>query len=541
MNNANLLVLTNIIGAVESGGQVYGKRRYNAYAAPFTNSQKEYTITIGWAQCYGHEARQLMKEIYEADPAGFEKLDTCSPSIASMLTKDWVSIQWNPSAKQKAVIVNIIDSETGHKVQDSMFAEKMKKLVADCATDYTSDIKAQMMYCEIRHLGGKAPCDRIFKRCNGNYSLDSIMAALVADQKDTSSNNQVGDTKYWSRHVKCRQYIEQYAVDEDDPQKEEKKDEVIGMTVEQAIDAMIALAEEWVGYHEKASGNLDYLYTKDKNNGSSNYTCFNYEMHKIQPRNMDYPGAWCNAFFCFLAMRCFGIEVGRKVLCGDYDDYTPNSSNLYKKAGRWSQTPHRGDQAYFKNSQRICHTGLVYKVDGNKVYTIEGNAGNVVAKKSYKLGDSYIAGFGRPKYEEAANVDPSPTPTPSYKDKVKNYQKWLNANYLQILKTAGVGQLVVDGQYGVKTRAASVAVWKYMANKYYGASLTIGNDKFLTYSKQIAAKMTDAEIAKHYTLQEIKNGVLAGRGFGTIKAFQKAKGLSETGTMNADTWYALFN
>ena len=47
MNDANLLVLTNIIGAVESGGQVYGKRRYNAYAAPFTNSQKEYTITIG--------------------------------------------------------------------------------------------------------------------------------------------------------------------------------------------------------------------------------------------------------------------------------------------------------------------------------------------------------------------------------------------------------------------------------------------------------------------------------------------------------------
>ena len=48
---------------------------------------------------------------------------------------------------------------------------------------------------------------------------------------------------------------------------------------------------------------------------------------------------------------------------------------------------------FFKNSQRICHTGIVYHVDGKRVYTIEGNAGNVVCRKSYTLGDSYIAGF----------------------------------------------------------------------------------------------------------------------------------------------------
>ena len=539
MNDANLMVLTNIIGAVESGGQIYGKRRYNAYAAPYTNSQKEYTITIGWAQCYGHEARQLMREIYEADPSGFERLDTCSPSIASMLTKDWAAIKWNPSTKQKAVIISLIDSETGHKVQDQMFIEKMKVLIADCADDYTSDIKAAMMYCEIRHLGGRGPCDRIFKRCNGKYDLDTIMAALVADQKDTSSDNQVGDKKYWSRHVKCRSFIDTYAQDEAAPDPEPKKEE-IGMTEEQAIDALIATAEAEVGYHEKASGNLSYLYDKKANSGDANYTKYNYEMHKIQPKNMDYPGAWCDCFVDWCFCMTFTSEVARKMLCGDFDDYTPNSSNLYKKAGRWSTVPKRGYQAFFKNSQRICHTGIVYHVNGKTFYTIEGNAGNEVRKKSYTIGDSYVAGFGMPLYSAAADV-PDPDPEPSYAEKVIAFQKWLNANYLQILRTAGVGQLVVDGDYGAKTRAAALGVWKYMANKYYGATLTIGNDNFLTYCKQIAAKMTDAEIAKHYTLQEIKNGVLAGRGFGTIKAFQKAKGLSETGQMDAATWFALFN
>ena len=52
MNDQNMAVLTNIIGAVESGGQVYGKRRYDAYAAPYANSSIEYTVTLGWAQNY---------------------------------------------------------------------------------------------------------------------------------------------------------------------------------------------------------------------------------------------------------------------------------------------------------------------------------------------------------------------------------------------------------------------------------------------------------------------------------------------------------
>ena len=55
MNDKNMKVLTNIIGAVESGGQIYGNRRYEAYAGPYTNSSKEVTCTIGWAQNYGNE------------------------------------------------------------------------------------------------------------------------------------------------------------------------------------------------------------------------------------------------------------------------------------------------------------------------------------------------------------------------------------------------------------------------------------------------------------------------------------------------------
>ncbi|MDE8691830.1 LysM peptidoglycan-binding domain-containing protein, partial [Faecalibacterium sp. DFI.5.82] len=42
---------------------------------------------------------------------------------------------------------------------------------------------------------------------------------------------------------------------------------------------------------------------------------------------------------------------------------------------------------------------LVETVDGSKVYTIEGNTSDQVARRSYYLSDSYIVGYGRPAYD----------------------------------------------------------------------------------------------------------------------------------------------
>ena len=202
ISEQNMKVLINTIGAVESGGQVYGNRRYNAYDPPYKNTPNEHTITLGWAQNYGYEAKRLIQMIYDKNPSAFKKIDTTG-TIQSMLSKDWVAIRWNPNSTQKNILIKLIDSEIGHQCQDELFAELMNKFITDCEKTYTKNTKAILMYCQIRHLGGKGPVDRIFKKCNGNYSLDNIMAALKQDQYDTSSSNQVGDKKFWSRHQKC--------------------------------------------------------------------------------------------------------------------------------------------------------------------------------------------------------------------------------------------------------------------------------------------------------------------------------------------------
>lgn len=66
-----------------------------------------------------------------------------------------------------------------------------------------------------------------------------------------------------------------------------------------------------------------------------------------------------------------------------------------------------GDQIFFKNSVRICYTGIIKMVDDGRVCTIEGNTsgasrivanGGGVCEKSYALSYTGIVGYGRPDW-----------------------------------------------------------------------------------------------------------------------------------------------
>ena len=153
---------------------------------------------------------------------------------------------------------------------------------------------------------------------------------------------------------------------------------------ETPVDVLLQIAASQVGYREKAGNRNKY--------GDA--------MHAIQPRNMDKNAPWCDAFcdWCVLEMcKRFGkdAQTAKQVLCGDFDDYTYNSVNLYKKAGRWSKTPAKGYQIFFGGSG---HTGWVEKVSGGRVYTIEGNKSDQVKRCNYSINDGNIIGYGMPKY-----------------------------------------------------------------------------------------------------------------------------------------------
>jgi len=173
------------------------------------------------------------------------------------------------------------------------------------------------------------------------------------------------------------------------------------------VDKVLKIAEAEVGYLEKKSNSQ--LYDKTANAGSANYTKYGKEMHDIYPSVMDFPAAWCDAFVDWCFYKAYGVTTAKSLIGGNFNDYTPSSAQMYKNKNAWyTSNPKIGDQIFFKNSTRICHTGLVYNVDSQYVYTIEGNTntsngvianGGSVCKKKYALNNTSIAGYGRPKYD----------------------------------------------------------------------------------------------------------------------------------------------
>lgn len=188
----------------------------------------------------------------------------------------------------------------------------------------------------------------------------------------------------------------------------------MGITAEKIIAA--ALAEE--GYCEKSASayksNPAVLFKKTEGAGYDNYTKYGKVMHDIYPSVMDFPAAWCDAFVDYIFYTVAGVATAKSLLGGDFDDYTVSSAQMYKNKGAYYKSgPKVGDQIFFNNGTRICHTGLVYKVDATTVYTIEGNTsagstlvanGGCVARKQYPLNYARIDGYGRPKYDTEEKV-----------------------------------------------------------------------------------------------------------------------------------------
>ena len=169
-----------------------------------------------------------------------------------------------------------------------------------------------------------------------------------------------------------------------------------------AVEKLLSTAYNEVGYLEKRTAtDLD---SKQGNAGQNNYTKY---ARDYFPTLQGQP--WCDMFCDWCTIKTFGKDLAAKMI-GGFDAYTPSSAARYIKIGRWFISPERGDQVFFKNAQRIYHTGWVEKVENGRIYTIEGNTSNglevvanggAVCRKSYPLHHPGIAGYGRPRWELA--------------------------------------------------------------------------------------------------------------------------------------------
>lgn len=286
------------------------------------------------------------------------------------------------------------------------------------------------------------------------------------------------------------------------------------------LQKVIDIALNEVGYIEKASNkNLD---NKTANAGTANYNKYARDLDNISGfyngKKNGYD--WCDIWVDWTFVKAVGVDRALELLCQPKKSTGAGcyfSMGFYIAKKQFFATPKVGDQIFFGNGDDIYHTGLVYKVDSSKVYTIEGNTSkdgsgysNMVAKKSYPLGASYIAGYGRPKYKEET-IEP--------KKETKNmtvleWQKVMNKVY-----KCGLAE---DNSYGPDSKAK--------ADKYYlhYKLFTIKNDHVKFIQQRLIEK--GFSCGKYGT-----DGSYGKDTRNAVKAFQKANGLTVDGYVGANT------
>lgn len=199
-------------------------------------------------------------------------------------------------------------------------------------------------------------------------------------------------------------------------------------------------ARKWIGYLEKKSNkNLENF---TANAGSKNYNIFAEKMKKWKIYNLQ-AQPWCDIFVDFIFIEALGIERARQLL-GGFSAYTPTSAGCLKKAGAIAQrtsTASPGAIIFFRNTTRICHTGIV---DGNVVEDLE------IMPKEYTQED-FIA--------EVCSILKVKTPREALKKTVtlsskKNKKHALVIPVQKYLQALGMYKGAIDRDFGILTAFA---------------------------------------------------------------------------------------
>lgn len=276
--------------------------------------------------------------------------------------------------------------------------------------------------------------------------------------------------------------------------------------------------------------------------------------------------AWCAIFVTVVARRV-----------GASTNIIPTFANCdtgvrwYKSKGRYEKSlayggsykPQKGDVIFYSSKYTQAdstHVGYVVSVTNSTMKAIEGNKADAVAYRTMNLSNRYIIGYGRvADYLKDKKVDAKESSTVVASNKmqmasVSQYQKWLNRNFGKEIKkcrTCGKNLLVVDNEYGAKTKAASIVAYQVTCNKKFGANLVVDGifgNKSKTYGNRALVKK-----GKKGKFVYLVQGVLCAKGCypGTfdgsagnilqagIKTYQGMNGLRRDGKCGANTYKAL--
>ena len=162
------------------------------------------------------------------------------------------------------------------------------------------------------------------------------------------------------------------------------------MTIEQAKAKLLAWVTGQIGYREGAGNfnkyaamaNVERLYGGSIQNAP-----------------------WCDVFTDAAFVTVFGLKIGAAMTyqtVGNGSALCRDSAQYFKDHGAFTRQPEPGDVVFFYVGGQINHQGIVARIVGGSIITVEGNSSDMVAERCYSISDPSIAGYGRPRWELAA-------------------------------------------------------------------------------------------------------------------------------------------
>lgn len=236
-----------------------------------------------------------------------------------------------------------------------------------------------------------------------------------------------------------------------------------------------------VGYHEKASNSQ--LDDPKANPGDKNYTKYAALLDSLGDfyNGIKQGQMWCDVFYDAGMVECYGRKAAQYLLCQPDRSCGAGcrfSAEYYKASGRFFKSgPQKADQIFFGTGwDNVTHTGMVVEVSDTHVTTIEGNTSDQVSKRTYKLSDPNIFGYGRPRWGNPADAEaPAPeTPAaPMCKPSLPELKVGSKGGYVKCLQRQLIamgyacggkkderGNEIPDGEFGQKTKEAVQQVQK---------------------------------------------------------------------------------
>lgn len=253
--------------------------------------------------------------------------------------------------------------------------------------------------------------------------------------------------------------------------------------------------------------------------GSATHLQMVNKYNSVQPLPVGYvvktTDDWCDVFVSFI-----GIELGISDLIGR-ECGVERHINIFEKLTIWdengSKTPQKGDIITFNwnsfgqpNNGFADHIGFVESVSGGRVYTIEGNSGGQVARRNYAIGNGYIRGYARPKYNQSSNVV-SETPSTNKPETTKPV----------------VTQIAVDGMWGKATTRRLQEVYGLYADGVISHQYKQVFNQFI-YSAEFDTTLIGSNLIRHIQKQlGLGQDGLCGQA--TIKGMQRHAGTMQDG------------